>query len=273
MKKILVPTDFSEQAENALKVAVQIAKKQDAELYILHTLNIPLHLANTSDGGGLPESVFFMKLTEKRFSDLMNKPYLQDVAVNEIVGHNEVYEDIMEASNKNDVDLIVMGSHGASGFKEMFIGSNAEKVVRTCKKPVLIIKNNLSDFNPKSFVFATDFEEDGQAAFNKAQKFAQNLGAKMNLLYVNTPGNFNTSSQINERMKKFVRGLGEEDYKLTIYNDFTVEKGILQYAQDINADLIGMGTHGRKGISHFFNGSISEDLVNHANMPIVTFKI
>ncbi len=273
MKKILVPTDFSEQAENALKVAVQLAKKHDAKLFILHTLDIPLHLANTSDGSGLPESVFFMKLTEKRFSDLMNKPYLKDIPVNEIVGHNEVYEDIAQASNKNDVDLIVMGSHGASGFKEMFIGSNAEKVVRTCKKPVLIIKNSLEDFNPKSFVYATDFEEDGQIAFNKAQKFAKDIGAKLNLLYVNTPGNFNTSSQILDKKRKFTKGLSEEDYSFTIYNDLTVEKGILQFANDAEADIIGMGTHGRKGVSHFFNGSISEDLVNHTNMPIVTFKI
>ena len=67
--------------------------------------------------------------------------------------------------------------------------------------------------------------------------------------------------------------MSEEDYSFTIYNDLTVEKGILQFANDAEADIIGMGTHGRKGVSHFFNGSISEDLVNHTNMPIVTFKI
>ncbi len=273
MKKILVPTDFSPQSEKALKVAVQLAKKKDAEIYLLHTLDIPTHLANSNDGGSLPESVYFMKLTEKRFSDLLNKPFLQGVAIYEVVGHSEVYEDIMNAAEKNDVDVIIMGSHGASGFKEMFIGSNAEKVVRTCKKPVLIIKNEHDNFAPKNLVFATDFEEEGLTAFDKAQKFAKDLGTKMHLLYVNTPGNFNTSSQINAKMKKFVKGLGEEDYTLTVYNDFSVEKGILQFAKDTNADIIGMGTHGRKGISHFFNGSISEDLVNHANMPIITFKI
>ena len=58
-----------------------------------------------------------------------------------------------------------------------------------------------------------------------------------------------------------------------IYNDINVEKGILHFAKSINADLIGMSTHGRKGLSHFFNGSISEDLVNHAKRPVVTFKI
>ena len=69
-----------------------------------------------------------------------------------------------------------------------------------------------------------------------------------------------------------------KDFEITkvvthIYNDANVEKGILNFAKSINADLIGMSTHGRKGLSHFFNGSISEDLVNHAKRPVVTFKI
>ena len=64
-----------------------------------------------------------------------------------------------------------------------------------------------------------------------------------------------------------------KNYTLNIYNDNSVEKGVLNFAQHINADLIGMATHGRKGLSHFFNGSVSEDLVNHANRPVITFKI
>ena len=60
---------------------------------------------------------------------------------------------------------------------------------------------------------------------------------------------------------------------LNIYNDYSVEKGILSFARDHEAQLIGISTHGRKGLSHFFNGSISEDMVNHAKMPVITFKI
>ena len=73
--------------------------------------------------------------------------------------------------------------------------------------------------------------------------------------------------------EKFIKGLGVENYTLNVYNDSSVEKGILGFARDNNAQLVGMSTHGRKGIAHFFNGSISEDLVNHANMPVITFKI
>lgn len=95
----------------------------------------------------------------------------------------------------------------------------------------------------------------------------------MHLLYVNTPAGFKTSVQAQEIMENFVRGMDVENYSLNIYNDTSVEKGILNFTHFINAQLIGMGTHGRKGISHFLNGSISEDMVNHANMPVITFKI
>ncbi len=273
MKRILVPTDFSEQAENALKVAVKLSKKHGGEIFVLHSMEMPLHLATSGDKGSLPESLFFIKLAEKRFTDLRKKPYLADIPVNEAIGHNEIYEDIEEACKRNKIDLIVMGSNGASGFKEMFVGSNTEKVVRTSKTPVLVIKNNHEQFHVTDFVFATDFSEEARGVLDKAQKFAKKLGAKMHLLFVNTPADFKTSAQAQRIMENLVKGMGVENYTLNIYNDTSVEKGILNFAKHINAQLIGMGTHGRKGISHFFNGSISEDMVNHANMPVITFKI
>jgi len=272
MKRILVPTDFSEQAENALKVAIKLAKKHNSEVYVLHSLEIPMQYATAKDSGSLPESLYFIKLTEKRFNVLRNSEFLEGITINETIGHNEIFEDINEACKNYDIDLIVMGSNGASGFKEMFVGSNTEKVVRTAEVPVLVIKNNHSEFNVEDFVFATDFSENSRGTLIKAYDFAKKIDAKLHLLYVNTPAGFKTSGQAQKLMEDFVDGIGIENYSLNIYNDTTVEKGILNFTKFINGELIGMATHGRKGISHFFNGSISEDMVNHANMPVITFK-
>lgn len=273
MKKILVPTDFSIQAENALQVAAQMAQKNDSEIYLLHSMEMPLHLANTGNTGSLPEALYFIKLAEKHFSELLERPYLQDVTIHETIGHGEIYSDIREAVEKNKIDLVVMGSHGANGFKEMFIGSNTEKVVRTSAIPVLVIKNPHPNFEISDFVFATDFSEECRMAFGRAQDFARTVGATMHLLYINTPSDFKTSSEAQNMMNSFVKGMGVENFTLNIYNDTSVEKGILGFAKDNKAQLVGMSTHGRKGLSHFFNGSISEDLVNHAQMPVITFKI
>lgn len=275
MKNILVPTDFSDQAEKALKVAAQLANKFDGEIYLLHMLELPLQLIDPVNGSShnLPEAIFFMKLAHQRFSKIMKEPFLKGIKVHETVEFHRAFDGIMEIGKEKKCDLIVMGSHGASGFQEMFIGSNTEKVVRHSEIPVLVIKNEIPDFKINNFIFATDGNAKNKHILNKAIEFAKTLDATLHLLFVNTPNDFLTSKDAYERMENFVNGSNHNNYKIHIYNDISVEQGILNFAKKMDAGLIGIGTHGRKGIAHFFNGSISEDLVNHANRPVVTFKI
>lgn len=276
MNRILVPTDFSEQAENALKVAAQLAKKFNSEIFLLHMLELPLELVDpvqNSSSHNLPESIFFMKLAHQRFAKLMSRPYLKGIKVHETVQFHQAFDGIMEVSEEQNCDLIVMGSHGASGFKEMLIGSNTEKVVRTSTTPVLVIKKEMPDFRIENFVFATDGDISNRHTLNKAKDFADKLNAKLHLLFINTPNNFLTSEDARQRLEMFVQGSKVTDYVFHIYNDISVEKGVLSFATTMEAGLIGICTHGRKGIAHFFNGSISEDLVNHAKIPVVTFRI
>lgn len=274
MKNILVPTDFSIQAENALKVAAQLAQKYNCEIHLLHMLELPLHKVDAiSSYNDLPEAVYFMKLAHKQFEELMAKDYLKDIKLHEAIEFKEVFKGVFHACEKFNIDLIVMGSHGVSGLREMIIGSNAEKVVRTSNTPVLIIKKEYEQFEINNFVFASDFKKKNKIAYTNAVKFAKLLNAKMHLLFINTASSFMTTRDAQSRITDFVKISDFENYSINIYNDESVERGIMNFSQSINADLIGMSTHGRQGISHFFNGSISEDLVNHAKRPVMTFKI
>ena len=276
MKRILVPTDFSEQAENALKVAAQLAGKYDAEIFLLHMIELPADMSNPvgeTRSHDLPEALFFMKMAKKKFTQLLSSPYLSGLKVHDTVEFNQAYEGILDSSKKHGCDFIVMGSQGASGFKEMFIGSNTEKVVRTSDIPVLVIKNEHPTFEVKNFVFATNLEEHGKNIFRKVVEFAEFMNAKLHLVYINTANEFITSEAIDNRLKKYLENLNFSNYEFHVYNDDSIETGILNFARKINADLVGIATHGRKGLSHFFNGSISEDLVNHAKSPVITFKL
>jgi|UniRef100_UPI00404A798A nucleotide-binding universal stress UspA family protein len=274
MKKILVPTDFSKEAENALKVAAQLAKKHGSEIYLLHMLELPLQEVDAlSSHSALPEAMFFMKLAHKKFEDMLAKDYLEGIDVTEIVKNHQAFSGVTDAARENGIDIIVMGSHGASGFKEMFIGSNAEKVVRTSNVPVLVIKNEHDNFKVNDFVFASDFKKDNKETYKQATDFAKAFGAKIHLLMVNTANNFTTTAESKKRITEFIKDYDFQDYTMNIYNDESVEQGILNFSRSINADLIGISTHGRQGIAHFFNGSISEDIVNHAKRPVITFKI
>lgn len=276
MDKILVPTDFSDEAENALKVAAQIAKKFNSEIFLLHMLELPLELidpSRPSASGNLPEAIFFMKLAHQKFTKVMKKDYLKGIKVHETVEFHQAFDGIMEISKKHDCDAIIMGSSGADGLKEIFIGSNTEKVVRHSQIPVLVIKKEIPIFDIKNFVFATGLNAETIHTFKKAIDFAKKLGAKIELVMVNTPGKFLTTRDIDLKLETYSEGIDKEDFHFSVYNDVTIETGILNYGSKINADLIGISTHGRQGLAHFINGSLSEDLVNHSEIPIVTFKI
>ncbi|PZO27763.1 MAG: universal stress protein UspA, partial [Flavobacteriaceae bacterium] len=209
----------------------------------------------------------------EKLESLIDISYLEGIPVSEIIQFEKTFEGIINISKKNNVDLIVMGSHGASGFQEMFIGSNTEKVVRSSDIPVLVIKKEEGEFSVEKFVFASDFTDEIKGSFAKVVEFAKKFNAHLNLVMINTPNSFKSTEVSNKIMQDFVSNFDISDYTFHIYNDTNVEKGVLNFAKSINADLIGMSTHGRKGLSHFFNGSISEDLVNHAQRPVVTFKI
>ena len=278
IKKILVPTDFSEQAENALRVAADLAKKHNSEIYLLHMLELPMQLVDGASGGSksdLPEALFFMKLAHQKFENMMNAPFLEGITVHETAEFDGAFEGIMDYAKKYEIDLVVMGSHGTSGLQGLFIGSNTEKVVRHSEIPVLVIKKKHPGFDVNTFVYALDFKAENHNAFKQAIAFAKANNQTLHTLYVNTPGDFRTTRQVEDTMQQFMEEEKEplEDYTLNIYNDSSIESGILHFAETVNAGLIGIGTHGRKGLAHFLNSSLSEGLVNHAQRPVITFKI
>ena len=288
MKTILVPTDFSETANYALEVAVQLTKTHNSRLIVIHMLEIPksnlpdVHLTNdvhTTDHRGqdqLPDAFFYMKLAQKRFEEMAKLPFLKGVDYEEAIQNHLDFKGIIDSAHKYNSDLIVMGSHGATGFKEVFVGSHTEKVVRTSDVPVLVIKSKNENFNVNNFVFATNWETDNTQSIIDANKLAKQIGAKMTLLYVNTPGHrFLTSKEIDEKFKVLLNNsqLNSNNISTAVYADRSIEEGVLNYCNESDVDLLGITTHGRKGLAHFFNHSISEELANEADIPVVTFKI
>lgn len=275
MKKILVPTDFSTQAYNALKVAACIAKKsENSEILLLHILDLPQQGTDSiQKGTPAPEVMFFKNAAEQKLQELALSPIFADIKVSTSLILDRTAYGVTKTAETNDVDLIVMGSHGASGVKEYFVGSNTQKVVRTSDVPVLVIKGNGDDFKVHDLVFASDFTDNMKESFKKILRLHKMFNTKLHLLMVNTPNSFKPTYVAEEILDEFLKDITETEYDLSIYNDLTVEKGVLNYAKKVDSDLITIATHGRTGLSHFFNGSISEDLVNHSPISVLTLKI
>jgi K+-sensing histidine kinase KdpD len=166
-----------------------------------------------------------------------------------------------------------MGTKGASGLQEFLVGSNTEKVVRQATCPVLSVRNVPPDFDMKEIVFASNFENDQLPAISQLKKIQELFGANIHMVYINVPNNFSNSRTIRMRMKEFVQKYQLTHYNFSIYDDNSEEEGIIHFAEEINADVIAVATHGRTGLSHLLSGSIAEDIVNHANRPVLTFNL
>jgi len=278
MKKILVPVDFSKKSEEALKVAAKIANKINGEIFVLHILDIPGGEIDMIDGHKVPKGPMAMMLfdsTHQKFDEFLDKDYLDNIPVYEKVMTDAPVEGISEFAKKNDIDFIVMGSHGTSGMEDFFVGSNTEKVVRSSKIPVLVVKKPDSEFQIERVVIAGKYIGKNLKEFKKIMKFLQMFDPEIYLLRVNTISNFKSTKELDELFENFLKKVPEYEDKVTpvIYDDYTVQEGIFNFAEKIDADLIALPTRGRQGIMHFLSDSIAERVVNAANRNILTIKV
>ena len=281
MKKILLPTDFSEVATNALQMAVHIARKSGAELHLLH---VEESVNNTDfntmgdtagDTSGM-DKLYMLKLLEmnkKKMLELVDTINDENFKVFHAVDVGQMFRSVRLYVAEQGIDLVVMGTHGASGISEVLIGSNTEKVVRQVGCPVLSVRHLPAELGVGKIVFATNFEGDQTRVIEQLKQMQALFGAHLHLVYVNTVFSFTSSRTIRERMAGFVKKHNLTDYEFSVYNDETEERGIIHFADEVDADIIAVATHGRTGLAHLLLGSVSEGVVNHSQRPVLTFHL
>lgn len=278
MKKILVPVDFSEYAELALEVAATLAKKYNAEIAVLHMLGLSESAVTNNEAEEFLEMEHYMKLAKKRFDMFLNRPWLKGIEITQTVQNYKIFSEINNVAKEQNIDLIVMGSHGTEGLGEIFTGSHTEKVVQSSEVPVLVIKKRTKHFKIDKIVFGFDFRIEHITAYQSALKLFSAMELDVHMIYVNQPGiHFESTSQTKAQIDSFLRvahhGDLPENLQIVQISDYSVEKGIYAYAEEVKADTIAIATHGRSGLAHFLKGSVGMDVANHCSLPVLTFKI
>lgn len=276
MKKILVPTDFSEYALNAAKLAANLAKKFDARIYFLHVVSMPVYETGIIPGQSqqdIAEGLFILKKVKMDFQELLSQDFLEGVNVAKAIQYDGVYESIVKQAKENDIDLIVMGTHGSSGYvNDFFIGSNTDKIVRLSKTPVLTTRDEVLDPKFERLVFASDFGDGVVTSFRKIAEMAELLQAKVDLVRIITRDDFFFSGPMLDSMDSFAKENGLVNYDCHVYAAETVQIGINEFAHRVNADLVTTVTHGRRGLARLFNGSVTSDLMKSSTLPVLTIR-
>lgn len=288
MKKIIVPTDFSEQAEYALDLAREIASKTGAKIVLIHVIEYAkkksIFLGSSSlntmgsppSTGDMGDDIYFIELFRRRktqLAEILSDTRYADIDITDRILLGTPYHAIEEEITESEADLIIMGTTGVNDWEESLIGSTAEKVVRHASCPVLTLRKEVKLKDIEKIVLASDFKE-LKPAYMRIVKIIQKLfEAELNLVYVNTPGNFKNEREIIENMKKFTLENELGDHKIHVYSHKQEEEGIVWYTEDYKMDLVMMATHGRTGFLRLFDHSIAEDVVNFSKKPVITFNL
>ncbi len=274
MKKILVPCDFSEPAIEAFQFAIDLANHSGGTVSVLTVIDVPVIVYGASID--MPAYDFSSDMIKGMEEDA-NKNYTKmakkfakgftDLSFNVIQG--SIAATISDFVMDKKIDLVVMGTHGATGIKEFFVGSNTEKIVRFSSAPVFAIRKAVPVSSVKNIVFPTTLQLD-QLDFIKKVKLLQDFfDATLHILYVNTPINYIRESDL----KEYSKAVKFTNFTVNVRNDRYEPDGIILFAEEIKADLLVMATHGRKGLSHFIAGSVTEDVVNHVECPVWTYTL
>ena len=271
--KILVPTDFSGCADYALDAACKIAEKTSSEIYLFHVAHIPKELMGLSNNSALIEDV------RESINNNVKELLIQRLKIIEDRGlkahsdfeYGKLLPSVIDYDRRHGFDLIVMGSYGASGKQEWFIGSNTQKLVRKMDKNILVIKEPLEDLNFEKLMFPSNLILEDKDAFRFFLKFAKLFNAKeVHILAVNTSGYFNQpATMMLELLDDFKALVNELDCKTHFASDYSVEAGIRHFSDEYKINLIGISNLVRSPIKRIFQGSNVEMLVNHSDLPVL----
>lgn len=271
MKKILIPTDFSEYSKKAAATAAEIAANSNAEILLLHCVATNLDWAQMppEKREGFPETLTTTKAAETKLNRQIKSKVFEKIKVHSKITHGVPSEQIVSVAAKQKVDLIVMGSHGVNEPNEYFIGSNIQKTLRKALCPVLMVKKNHKSKKMKKMVFASNFEENIKKEFRQILTQSKLLGASIHLLFVNTPGNFKSTGEAHKLMNEFSSHFKNVKMSCSVYGHKQIYRGIIDFCQEIKADLIALVANDRSRTPHYLIGN-TETLVYHSDIPVLS---
>jgi len=295
IKHILCPVDFSEASDRALHHAMVMAQRLGARVTLLHAYTTPTFVM--PEGAMLPDPQDLTRLSvaaQAKLDETAAKYAHSVVKLTPELSVGAPGIEIPRCAKENDVDLIVMGTHGRTGLGHALLGSIAERVVRTSEVPVLTIREpHLGDKHAQRLTAAiekilcpVDFSEPSAKALTYAAALARQLGASLHLLHVHSTVDYALAAESYtvrpELMRELKQGVDAkiEELRASVATDglnvsaSTVTsvpyRAIAEAAHTHQADLIVMGTHGRTGFERMLLGSVTERVVRTSAVPVLT---
>lgn len=277
MKTILFPTDFSDFSENAFVYALKIADQMQAEIVTLHVYHLPdisaLELPNSL------KSVYDT-LDLEAFQDYRDQvPVLRSQAEEAGLGHinvrhrmveGEVVPAIIETAKEINADLIVMGTQGATGLKEIFIGSVAGEVLENANCPVLAVPKEASfDGHIDRIAITTSYDSTEEKAMARVLEFGRAFGASVWVINVDTA---NTEAYTHRMDLLKAKYEGQDDIHFRVLEGSYLIEPVSEFLELEKIDILTMLTRRRNFLQELFNFSQTKAMAYHAKTPILSIQ-
>jgi len=277
IKKILVPIDFSEISTNALNEAIILAGTLEAELYLIHVKEFMVgYVSVYSDlPQYLPSNIELSIIIENKMEEMkqnISKEF--DIIPNIRIGEGEIYSEIIAFSESEKIDLIIMGTHGISGYKELFLGSNAQRVVSFSDIPVLTLQKPCKDIEFKNILIPIDNSTHSREKVNVTLQIAKLFGAKIHLLGLLDSDDEQEKSKFTTKMDAVEKNIiaSKLDYIKSIVTGDNLAETTKKYATKNHCDLIAINTGHESRLTGIFLGLFAQQIVNHSKIPVLSFK-
>jgi len=271
MKTILVPTDFSENAENALTYACEFNKEIKAKIIIFHSYHIPLpadEFALQAISLTQTEELEISQLNETKA--IIEKRY-PSIQFEVVASFGMAAEAIENQIKKDAVDLIIMGTHGSGGIKEFLLGSFTAAVLENIQIPVLAIPENAVFGGLKTMVYALDFGHYNLSNLNKLVDFARLFQSEITLLHFikNESERTKGVSKIIELMNHTIQHNNYLKISTQVIQAEEVYGGIHAYMSEFKPDMMVLSMRHRSFFQKVFGRSLTKRLAYHSHIPVL----
>ncbi|WP_284653456.1 universal stress protein [Flavobacterium terrisoli] len=272
MKKILVPLDFSETSDNAFVYALEMAKLLKAELVLLHTFDLPV-----VDTQALPYNyaTIYDTIELSNFDHFKEKlPQLRAIAIERNLDHivlnhllmdGDLLYNIKKVVAEEGVNMVVMGTNGAEGWFDTFLGTNTGSVITHVGVPVLSVPAEAQFDKIETIAFTTRFREKDIEALNKVLSYAKKFRAKVKCLYVKTM----SSDVTEETIKRWQSHFEDEEIEFFIIPDEDVKATIEDFLVSQSIDLLALLTYKRNFFAELFTTTTTQKLSYHLKTPML----
>lgn len=276
LRKILVPIDFSETGMLALEHASFMARLAKADLLLLHVLPVQEYHFE------IPEPVMRIEnhdevnqIVDQKLAETIDRVRANYGCVaKSLSSRGKVAHEIMEIASEQKVDLIVMGTHGASGFEEFFLGSNAHKVVTVAPCPVITVQTHAKKLGFSNIVLPIDRTLHSREKVEIATALANLFAAKIHIVGLLEELDSHEEGKLNIVLDQVQKAIEKHELPFTrkIVKGTNLANEALKYGAAVNADLIVIMTEHESAMNGIFLGNRAKQIVNHSKIPVMSIK-